>query len=50
MTNQVVIYFLYLGRGARAGILLAEATYPQVKYSDTLNIYWNLTYLFQLSF
>lgn len=40
MTNQVVIYFLYVGSGARAGnVLLAQATYPQVKYSDTLNVY-----------
>ena len=34
MTNQVVIYFLYMGRGARGGILPVQATYLKVKYSD----------------
>ena len=41
MTNQVVIYFSQVGRGARTSILLVQVRYAQVTYSDTLKVYWN---------
>ena len=50
MTNQVVIYFSYVGRGGRASILLLHARYSQVKYCDTLNVYWYLYPLVSASF
>ena len=50
MTNQVVIYFSNVGKGARASFLPVQARYPQVKYSGTLNVYRDLGPLVSASF